>query len=64
MESRCQPRPPPPAQVFCIFAMLCGTCVFGTLLSELQEVFGAAHRQNREIEDHVDAVSEFLKDNG
>ena len=28
----------PIVQVFCIFVMLTGTCVFGTLLSEMQEV--------------------------
>ena len=28
------------------------------------QVFGRIHRRNREIEDHIDAVSYFLKTNG
>ena len=45
--------------IFC-----CGHQDWWRLFNKTMQVFGRIHQQNRDIEDHMDAVSTFLKENG
>ncbi len=50
-------------RLFFMFLMLLAAFLFGTLIGELQELFAAMNKNNREMEEYMDGVISFLTRN-
>ena len=49
-------------QIYCLFLFIIGACLFGTLISQLNEILQAMNRKVRALENHLDGYISFMAD--
>ncbi len=52
----------PAAQVFCVFLFMAGASLFGTMLSQLNEILQNMSRESRELGDHLERYISFMSE--
>ncbi len=51
-------------QIYCIFLFLNAACLFGSLMSQLNDIIQAATRESRALEEHMDGYISFMTEYG
>ena len=48
------------AQIYCLFLFITGACLFGTLISQLNDILQAMTRKVRALENHLEGYISFM----
>jgi hypothetical protein len=49
-------------QIYCLFLFLTGACLFGTLISRLNDILQAVNRKANALENHLDGYISFMSE--
>ena len=49
-------------QVYCLFLFVTGACLFGTLISQLNDILQAVNKKTRALESHLEGYISFMSE--
>ena len=49
-------------QIYCLFLFVTGACLFGTLISQLNDILQAMSRKTRALESHLEGYISFMSE--